>query len=60
MKNFLWVESFRPKRVSDCILPSSIKETFQSFVNDGKIPNLILSGGLQVISDKIDAMGFIS
>jgi len=45
MKNFLWVESFRPKRVSDCILPSSIKETFQSFVNDGKIPNLILSGG---------------
>ena len=45
MKNFLWVENFRPKRVSDCILPSSIKETFQSFVNDGKIPNLILSGG---------------
>ena len=45
MKNFLWVESFRPKRVSDCILPPSIKETFQSFVNDGKIPNLILSGG---------------
>ena len=41
---FLWVEEFRPKRVADCILPIQIKEVFQGFVEDGKIPNLLLSG----------------
>ena len=44
MNDFLWVEEFRPKRVADCILPSQIKEVFQGFVNDGRIPNLLLSG----------------
>ena len=44
MNNFLWVEEFRPKRVADCILPIQIKEVFQGFVEDGKIPNLLLSG----------------
>ena len=44
MDNFLWVEEFRPKRVADCILPIQIKEVFQGFVEDGKIPNLLLSG----------------
>ena len=44
MDNFLWVEEFRPKRVADCILPSQTKEVFQGFVEDGKIPNLLLSG----------------
>ena len=41
---FLWVEEFRPRRVADCILPIQIKEVFQGFVEDGKIPNLLLSG----------------
>ena len=44
MNDFLWVEEFRPNRVADCILPSQIKEVFQGFVNDGRIPNLLLSG----------------
>ena len=44
MDNFLWVEEFRPKRVANCILPIQIKEVFQGFVEDGKIPNLLLSG----------------
>ena len=44
MNDFLWVEEFRPNRVSDCVLPSQIKEVFQGFVNDGRIPNLLLSG----------------
>ena len=44
MNDFLWVEEFRPKRVADCILPSQIKEVFQGFVDDGRIPNLLLSG----------------
>ena len=42
--DFLWVESYRPKTIEDCILPEHIKETFQSFLNKGEIPNLLLSG----------------
>ena len=42
--DFLWVEKYRPKEVDDCILPDSIKKTFQEFVNGGEIPNLLLAG----------------
>ena len=48
MDNFLWVEQHRPKKVADCILPESIKESCQGFVDDGQIPNLLLSGGAGV------------
>ena len=41
---FLWVESYRPKKIEDCILPEELKTTFQRFVDDGQIPNLLLSG----------------
>jgi len=45
MKNdFLWVEKYRPKTVDECILPDSIKTTFQEFVEQGEIPNLLLAG----------------
>jgi len=44
MDNFLWVEKYRPKTVQETILPSQLKTTFQSFVDNG-IPNLLLSGG---------------
>ena len=43
-KEFLWVEKYRPSIVEDCILPESIKEVFQGFVNQGELPNLLLSG----------------
>ncbi len=43
-KEFLWVEKYRPNKVKDCILPDSIKEVFQGFVNQGELPNLLLSG----------------
>ena len=43
-KEFLWVEKYRPTIVEDCILPDSIKEVFQGFVNQGELPNLLLSG----------------
>ena len=43
-KEFLWVEKYRPNIVEDCILPDSIKEVFQGFVNQGELPNLLLSG----------------
>lgn len=41
---YLWVEKYRPKRLSDTILPPDLKETFQKFVDQKNIPNLILSG----------------
>ena len=42
--DFLWVEKYRPKTVQECILPESIKNTFQEFVEKGEIPNLLLAG----------------
>ena len=45
METYLWVEKFRPKKVSDCILSENIKDACQGFVDDGRIPNLLLSGG---------------
>ena len=41
---FLWVEKYRPQTIEECILSSDIKNTFQSFVNNGEIPNLLLCG----------------
>ena len=43
-KEFLWVEKYRPSIVEDCILPASTKEVFQGFVNQGELPNLLLTG----------------
>ena len=45
MSEFLWVEKYRPKRISDCVLPENLKATFQEFVDKGSIPNLLLAGG---------------
>ena len=42
--DFLWVEKYRPQKVSDCILPKNVKDTFQNFVEKGEIPNLLLCG----------------
>ena len=45
MRNeFLWVEKYRPKTIEDCILPTSIKKTFQDFLDKGEIPNMLLAG----------------
>ena len=44
MDNTLWVEKFRPKQIEDCILPNEIKTMFQSIVDSGEIPNLLLTG----------------
>ena len=41
---FLWVEKYRPKTIEDCILPTSIKKTFQDFLDKGEVPNLLLAG----------------
>jgi DNA polymerase III delta prime subunit len=43
-EHMLWVEKYRPKTIEDCILPDALKSTFQEFVNQKKIPNLLLAG----------------
>ena len=45
---YLWVEKFRPKTVADCILPDRIKKVFQSYVDEGSLPNLMLTGSAGV------------
>ena len=43
-ETFLWVELYRPRDIESCVLPVSLKNTLTDFVNEGNIPNLILSG----------------
>ena len=43
-EEFLWVQKYRPKTISDTILSSELKQTFQQFVNQENIPNLLLTG----------------
>jgi len=44
MSNFLWVETYRPKTIDECILPESTKTMFKDFLNKGEIPNMLLAG----------------
>jgi len=43
-EQFLWVEKYRPRTIRDCILPDTLKNTFQEFVDQDNIPNMLLSG----------------
>ena len=43
-EEILWAQKYRPNKIADCILPESIKISFQEFVNQDKIPNLLISG----------------
>jgi DNA polymerase III delta prime subunit len=45
MNEVLWVEKYRPHKISDCILPNEYKSTFQSYVDRKEIPHLLLCGG---------------
>ena len=47
-EQMLWVEKYRPHTVNDCILPESLKTTFQKYVNRKEIPNLLLAGSAGV------------
>lgn len=46
--HFLFVEKYRPKTVVDTVLPEDLKKTFQTFVDQKNIPNLILAGSAGV------------
>jgi|TARA_B110000977_G_scaffold61050_1_gene82886 DNA polymerase III delta prime subunit len=41
----LWVEKYRPQKIEDTILSPKLKSTFQQFIKDDSVPNLLLSGG---------------
>ena len=45
MNEVLWVDRYAPKTVQEIILPERMKKTFQQFVDDGEVPNLLLTGG---------------
>jgi DNA polymerase III delta prime subunit len=44
MTDLLWSEEYRPKVISDCILPEELKTHFQEIVKRKYIPNMLLSG----------------
>ena len=48
MKEFLFVEKYRPKIIEDCILPKSLKNTFQSIVDKGELVNMMFTGSAGV------------
>ena len=43
-REFLWVEKYRPQTIEDCILPESLKKTFQQIVDTGEMHNMLLTG----------------
>lgn len=43
-EDFLWVEKYRPRTIEETILPSDLKTTFQKFIDDDNVPNLLLTG----------------
>lgn len=42
--NLLWVEKYRPKKLSDCILPIDLTKIFGGMLKEGKIPNMMFYG----------------
>lgn len=41
----LWCEKYRPQKVRDTILPKTLKEKLQGYVDDGLVPNITMNGG---------------
>ena len=47
-EEFLWVQKYRPQTIADTILSSELKTTFQQFVDQQNVPNLLLTGSAGV------------
>lgn len=43
-KKFIWSEAYRPHTINDCVLSSSLLETFTDFIKNRQVPNLLLAG----------------
>jgi DNA polymerase III delta prime subunit len=48
MEQFLWVESYRPKTIDECVLPERLKTPFTEYIKNKQIPNLLISGSAGV------------
>ena len=48
VKEFLFVEKYRPQTIQECILPDDLKETFQKIVDKGELPNMMFTGSAGV------------
>lgn len=44
IEHSIWAEKYRPRTIAECVLPEELKTTFQTFVNNKSIPNLLLTG----------------
>jgi len=44
-EHLIWTEKYRPHTVKDCVLPESLRQVFQAYVDKNIIPNMLLSGG---------------
>src|SRR5210317_1387979 len=42
--SFLWVEKYRPQKVSETILPPHLQQTFQKMVDTGELQNMLFTG----------------
>ena len=42
--HLLWTERYRPHKIADAILPVGLKKTFQTYVDEGAVSNLLLVG----------------
>jgi len=45
LTDFLWVEKYRPSKIEECVIPSSLEKTLKEFVSQSNIPNMIFTGG---------------
>jgi DNA polymerase III delta prime subunit len=45
---FLWVEKYRPRKISDCILPSEQKTAFAQIAEGGQLQNMLFCGAAGV------------
>lgn len=44
VEKYLWVEKYRPKELTDMVLPTEYAQVFQTWIQQGEIPNTLLIG----------------
>jgi len=44
MNEFLWVEKYRPKTISECVLTTDLYKTFTQIIEQGEIQNMMFTG----------------
>jgi len=47
-EEFLFVEKYRPPTIAECVLSKSLKDTFQSIIDGGELPNMMFTGSAGV------------